>query len=172
MLSTASALIPARFLGGAAILSASLLPASAVADNTKAPLQFFSGKTEMNSTVKVIMKKAYKSRTLGNGRILGDGSLALAQQVFEEGETAKQRNWKIRQLKPGHYAGSMTEAIGPVIVDEIDGRYRFKFKMKGGLSVEQWMTPMPGGNAARSNTTVRKLGMKVATSTGVIRKLS
>ena len=154
------------------MIAACLLPTAAVADNTKAPLQFFSGKTEMNSTVKVIMKKVFKSRAVGNGRILGDGSLSLAQQVFDEGEASKQRNWKIRQVKPGHYAGTMNEAVGPVVVDEIDGRFRFKFKMKGGLAVEQWMTPLPGGNAARSTTTVRKLGMKVASSNGIIRRLS
>ena len=172
MLSTAHNIPAARLITCSAMIAACLLPTAAVADNTKAPLQLFSGKTEMNSTVKVIMKKAFKSRAVGNGRILGDGSLSLAQQVFDEGEASKQRNWKIRQVKPGHYAGTMNEAVGPVVVDEIDGRFRFKFKMKGGLAVEQWMTPLPGGNAARSTTTVRKLGMKVASSNGIIRRLS
>jgi hypothetical protein len=162
---------PYRLLGASAVIAAVLLPSSAVADNTRAPLQFFSGKTEMNSTVKIILKKPFKSRAIGLGRILGDGSLSLAQQVFDEGETAKQRNWKIRQVKPRQYAGTMTEAVGPVIVDEVEGRYRFKFKMKGGLAVEQWMTPLPGGNAARSQTIVRRLGLKVASSDGIIRKL-
>ena len=161
----------ARLLGASAIISATLLPAAAVADNSRATLQFFAGKTEMVSTVKVMMKKPYKSRTVGNGRILGDGSLALAQQVFDEGKAGQVRNWKIRQVAPSRYAGTMTEAVGPVVVDEIDGRFRFKFRMKGGLAIEQWMTPLPGGTAARSNLTARKLGMKVASSTGIIRKL-
>jgi hypothetical protein len=172
MLSIARNLPASRLLCGSAIIAAGLLPSAAVADNTRAPLQFFNGKTEMNSTVKVVMKKPYKSRTLGSGRLNGDGVLALSQMVYDEGRFSVQRNWKIRQVTPGHYAGSMSEAVGPVTVDEVDGRYRFKFKMKGGLAVEQWMTPMPGGNAAKSNVTVRKLGMKVASSTGVIRKLS
>ena len=171
MLQPTRAFSAARLMGGAAILSLTLLPSAADADSDRAPLQFFNGKTEMVSTVKVIMKKPFRSRAVGNGRILSDGTLSLAQQVFDEGEPTKQRLWKIRQVASSHYAGTMTEAVGPVVVDEVDGRYRFKFRMKGNLSVEQWMTPLAGGNSAKSNTTVRKFGMKVASSTGIIRRV-
>ena len=171
MLQTQSRISTARIVGACGLITATLLPASAVAENTRAPLQFFTGKTEMLSTVKVIMKKPFQSRAIGQGRILGDGTLALAQQVFDEGEATKQRNWKIKQVKADQFAGTMTEAVGPVVVDAVEGRYRFKFRMKGNLSVEQWVTPMPGGNAAKSNTTVKKFGVKVATSNGVIKRL-
>jgi hypothetical protein len=162
----------ARLIGASIIIAATLVPASAVAENGRAQLQFFAGKTEMVSTVKVMMKKPYQSRTLGTGRILDDGSLALAQKVFDEGRAGQVRNWKIRKVAAARYAGTMTDAVGPVIVDEIDGRYRFKFKMKGNLSIEQWMTPLPDGTSARSTMTARKFGMKVATSHGIIRKVA
>lgn len=158
-------------LGGLAVLTVSLLPSAAVADSDRPALQFFNGKTEMVSTIKVIMKKPFRSRAIGTGRILPDGSLSLAQQVFDEGHPTKQRNWKIRQIASGHYAGTMTEAVGPVTVEEVDGKYRFKYKMKGNLAVEQWMTPLAGGNAAKSTVTVRKFGMKVASSTGIIKRV-
>lgn len=161
-----------RLLGPCGMMAATLLPASAVADNSRAPLQFFNGKTEMVSTIKVIMKKPFRSRAIGTGRILPDGSLSLAQQVFDEGEPTKQRNWKIRQVAAGHYSGTMTEAIGPVVVEEVEGKYRFNYKMKGNLAVEQWMTPLAGGTAAKSVVTVRKFGMKVASSTGIVRKVA
>ena len=124
----------------------------------------------MVSTVKVIMKKPYRSRTVGDGRILSDGSLAMIQQVFDEGKSPERRHWKIRQTGPGHFTGTMTEAIGPVVVTEVDGKYRFKFKMKGNLAVEQWVTPIDE-DAAKSRLTVRKLGMTVASSTGTIRRI-
>ena len=162
---------PARLLGGLAIVAVTILPSAAVADSTRAPLQFFNGKTEMVSTIKVIMKKPYRSRAIGTGRILTDGSLSLAQQVFDEGQPTKRRDWKIRQITSGHYAGTMTEAVGPVTVEEVDGKYRFNYKMKGNLAVEQWMTPLAGGDAAKSVVTVRKFGMKVASSTGIIKKV-
>ena len=135
------------------------------------PLRFFEGRTEMLSIVKVIMKKPYRSRTLGAGRILPDDSLALIQQVYDEGQAPELRSWRIRQLAPGHFAGSMTEAVGPVVVDQMGGSYRFKFRMKGNLAVEQWLTPLPGGRSARTSLTVRKLGMQVATSVGTVRRV-
>jgi hypothetical protein len=161
----------ARLLGGLTVIAVTLLPSAAVADSDHAPLQFFNGKTEMVSTIKVIMKKPFRSRAIGTGRILPDGSLSLAQQVFDEGEPTRQRNWKIRQIASGQYAGTMTEAVGPVTVDEVEGKYRFKYKMKGNLAVEQWMTPLAGGKAAKSTVTVRKFGMKVASSTGIIKRV-
>jgi hypothetical protein len=65
----------------------------------------------------------------------------------------------------------MTDAKGPVTAEEVRGRYRFRFKLKGGVSIEQWLTPVTGGRAAQSLITIRKLGIKVGTSTGIIRKL-
>ena len=161
----------ARKFAAGAIICAAILPVSADA-GIRQPLRFFEGRTEMQAVVKVIMKKPYRSRTLGTGRIMGDGSLALLQQVYDEGQAPEQRRWKVKQVGPGRYAGTMTEAVGPVAVDEVDGRYRFKFKMKGDLFVEQWLTPDPDGNSAQSKLTVRKFGMKVASSTGYVRRIS
>ena len=65
----------------------------------------------------------------------------------------------------------MTEAVGPVVAEEIGGKYRFRFKMKGNLVIEQWLTPLPGGKEAISKVNIRKYGMKVGSSDGTIRKL-
>ena len=63
-------------------------------------------------------------------------------------------------------------ALGyPVRIDKVGERYRFRFKMKGNLSVEQMMAPLPGGRSAQSSMKVRRLGITVATSTGTIRKI-
>ena len=162
--------VAGRSLIAGTVVGLTLLPAGASAERLSQPLQFFAGRTEMISIVKVMMKKPYRSRTLGSGKILSDGSLALTQQVFDEGKAPEQRHWKIRQVAPGRYVGTMSEAAGPVSVQEVGGKYRFKFKMRGNLAVEQWMTPV-GGDAARSRLTVRKLGMTVASSTGTIRRI-
>lgn len=135
------------------------------------PLRFFEGRTESVSTIKVITKKPYRSRTSGRGEIGGDGALNLVQQVREEGRPNYERRWRMRQVGPHRFTGTMSEAAGPVVVDEVGGRFRFRFKMKGNLSIEQWLTPLPGGTAARSSVTIRKLGMKVGRSDGTIRKL-
>lgn len=154
-----------------AFVAALGLPGSVGAERLHDPLRFFEGRTEMVSTVKVIGRISYRSRTLGRGEIRPDGTLHLVQRVQDEGQRPHDRKWRIRQIAPGHFSGTMSEAKGPVTVEEIAGRYRFRFKMKGNLSIEQWLTPLPDGKSARSKITIRKLGMKVATSKGTIRRL-
>jgi hypothetical protein len=135
------------------------------------PLRFFEGKTESVSTVKVLFRKSYETRAIGTGRI-ENGRLELVQRVERDGHPTEIRRWSIRQVGPGHYAGTMSDAVGPVDIKQVDGRYRFRFRMDGHLSVEQWLTPQPGWRAAENNLTIRRLGIKVGSSDGVIRKLS
>lgn len=153
-----------------ALVGASASAETAAADGIGDPMRFFEGRTEGLSTVKIIMRKAYRSRTTGTGEI-DNGVLKLVQRVNEDGKAPYERHWRMRQVGPGRYSGTMSEAIGPVVVQEIGGRYRFRFKMKGNLSIEQWLTPLPGGRSARSKISIRKLGMTVGRSEGTIRKL-
>ena len=142
------------------------------AEPLASPMAFFEGKTEATSTTKIMMRKPYSTRNVGEGRIMADGSLTMVQQIEDQGKPPFQRRWHIRKVAPGRFSGTMSEAIGNVAIDEVGGRYRLRLKMKGGLSVEQWITPLPGGKSARSELTVRKLGMVVARGQGTIRKLS
>ncbi len=157
-------------LASALMIAAALSTAPAKAIRVVDPLRFFEGRTEMVSLVKVVMKKPFRSRAIGQGYISPDGTLSLVQQVKEEGKQSHQRRWRIRQIGPGLYSGTMSEAVGPVQVQELDGKFRFTFRMKGNLAIEQWVTPLPGGKSAQSKVIVRKLGMRVASSEGTIRK--
>lgn len=153
-----------------ALLVGPAVSASGSAAETHDPLRFFEGRTEMISTVKLITKRSYRSRTVGRGSIQADGSLHLVQRVHDDGRPAYDRRWRIREVSPGRFTGTMSEAKGPIAVEEVRGRYRFRFKMKGGVSIEQWLTPM-GSTAAASKVTIRKLGIVVGHSDGTIRKL-
>ena len=157
------AAFPVALLGASAsAVSSSPVPASD-------PMHFFEGKTESISTIKLIMRKPYRSKTIGTGEI-DSGVLKLVQRVHEDGKAPYERLWKMRQVSPGRFSGSMSEATGPVLVDQVGERYRFRFKLKGNLSIEQWLIPMPGGTAARSKLSIRKFGMIVGRSEGTIRK--
>jgi hypothetical protein len=160
-----------RFAALAAVAAslAFALPASAAKIDD--PLKFFEGKTESIGTVRLAMKKPFRSRAIGHGEIKADGTLDLVQRVHDEGEQPRERRWRMRQTGPGRYAGTMSEAKGPVIVEEVGGRFRFRFRMDGSIAVEQWLTPMPDGKSARSVVTVRKYGVRVGGSDAMIRKL-
>ncbi len=133
-------------------------------------LQFFEGHTESVGTVKIAMKKPYRSRAVGQGQISADGTLTLVQRVEDQGQLPKERRWKMRKVSPGHYTGVMSEAKGPVTVDEVDGKYRFRFRMEGSVAVEQWLMPAPDGRSATSKLTIRKYGVVVGRSDSIIRK--
>lgn len=135
------------------------------------PLRFWEGRTESIGTMKLIMKKPYKSRSIGRGKIAADGSLDLIQRVEDEGKPPKERRWHIRQAGPGKFTGTMNEAVGPVTIEEIDGRYRFRFKMDGGISVEQWIIPSADGKSGTNKVTIKKYGMTVGRSEGSVRKV-
>ncbi len=147
-------------------------PAAAYASAAESPLAFFEGRTISEGTTKILMRKPYEARSQGVGRIEADGTLNLVQQVHEGDQPRKERRWRMRQVAPGRFAGTMSEAIGPVSVEKVGARFRFRFRMKGGLHVEQWLTPLADGMSARSTLTVRKLGIAVATGEALIRRIA
>lgn len=143
-------------------------PAAAVPSD---PMTFFEGRTESIGTVKIAMRKPFRSRAIGKGEIRSDGTLNLIQRVEDDGQPPRERRWRVRRVAPGRYAGTMSEAKGPVTVMQVDNRYRFRFRMEGSVSVEQWLTPAADGRSAKSNSTFRKFGVVVGRSDAVIRKL-
>jgi Protein of unknown function (DUF3833) len=154
----------------AAFAVAITFTAPAVARETD-PMRFFEGRTESIGTVKIVTKKLFRSRAIGKGEILPDGSLRLIQRVEDEGELVRERRWHMRKVGPGRYTGRMSEARGPVVVEEVDGKYRFRFRMDGNVSVEQWLIPAADGLSAKTKVIIRKFGVRVGGSNGIIRKL-
>ena len=152
----------------AILLAASAWPAIAKPAD---PLRFFEGRTESLGTVKLVTKKPFRSRAIGEGEIRADGTLDLVQRVEDQGELPRERRWRMRPVGPGRYTGTMSDAKGPVTVDEVGDRYRFRFRMEGNVAIEQWLIPMPDGRSARSVVTIRKYGIKVGSSNAIIRKL-
>jgi hypothetical protein len=166
-------------MAGLLCASLTLACASALSTATSAataplaePLRFFEGRTESVGTMKMMMKQPFRVRSIGRGTIAPDGSLTLVQEVHDDGQPPHQRIWRIRRVGPGRFAGSMSEANGPVIVEQVGSAYRFRFKMRGSLAVEEWLFPNDDGKSGASKLTIRMYGMKVASSDATIRKLS
>ena len=161
--------VPMRMAVAAALLSASA--ATATAGRPDNPMRFFEGRTESNGIVKLIAKKPFRSRAIGRGEIKPDGTLLFVQRVQDDGKDPFDRVWRIRSTGPGHWEGAMSEAKGPVKIDEVGGKYRFRFTMKGNVQVEQWMIPARDWKSATNTLTIRKFGMTVGRSEGTIKKL-
>src|SRR5690242_17047982 len=92
-------------------ISCGCTPVSVAAERVDSPLSFFNGRTESHSQVSIVSKKPYASITRGLGRIAADGSLYLVQRVQDEGKKPFQRSWHMWQTAPGHFRGSMSDAV-------------------------------------------------------------
>ena len=159
-------------LSRVALLAVALSLATRAPAESPDPMSFFEGRTESIGMVKIATKKMFRSRAIGKGEIMPDGSLKLIQRVEDEGELPRDRRWHVRKVAPGRYSGRMSEARGPVTVEEIDGKFRFRFRMDGNVLVEQWLTPAADGRSAKSKVIIRKFGIRVGGSNGIIRKLN
>lgn len=147
------------------------LGSSASAVPLQHPLRFFEGRTETVGTMKALMRKAHRVESIGDGTIGPGGALTLVQQVRDEGEAPHQRIWHIHQVGPTRFAGTMTEATGPIVIEQVGDGYRFRFNLKGGMAAEQWLIPNRDGSTGSSILTVRKFGMTVARSVATVRRL-
>ena len=144
--------------------------ASAQAPRPFDPVAFFTGRTQGHGELKELVGKAKRTQTVSVGRVDKDGSLVLDQKVDVQGDPVRVRQWRLKQVAPGKYRGTLSDAKGPVEAEVTVQSARIRYVMKGGIKVEQVLTPLPGGRALSNRSTFRKFGMKVATLTERIEK--
>ena len=127
------------------------------------PVAFFTGATHGEGTLDQILKDPRTVTVDSIGKPEADGALTLTQRIEMEGDSPRTRVWRLKQVAPGRYAGTLTDASGPVETVAIGRAIRIRYPMKGGLQVEQWLVELPGGRALDNRLTVTKWGMRVAT---------
>lgn len=133
--------------------------------------EFFTGRLHGEGDLKVMMGGSRKIRVSSVGRRAPDGSVVLDQQIAEQGKPARSRSWRLREVAPGRYAGTLSDADGPVAGAATGNRLHLSFRMRGGLDVDQWLTLAPDQRSARNLLRVRKFGLTVAALDETIRKL-
>ena len=127
------------------------------------PVAFFTGATQGRGTLKEMLGNEKATRTVSVGKVDKGGWLVLDQKVAVEGDPVRQRQWRLKLVAPGKYRGTLSDAKGPVEAEVTANSARIRFVMKGGIKVQQVLTPLPGGKAVINRATFRKFGMKVAT---------
>jgi hypothetical protein len=148
-------------------------PRAPAADAGAAPfpvMAFFDGGTEGRAVLKIAFRSPQQVIVHGRGRV-ENGTLLLHQIVKEGDKPPRERQWRIREVSPGHYAGSLSDATGPIKAEADGNRLHLTFRMKGGFDVEQWLVLAPDGKSAHNIMAVRKLGVRVATLDETIRKV-
>lgn len=164
------------FLAAALLLPASSIAAPpAKAREAAGPrfdvIRFFEGRTLGQGTLKVTLRPPERIRVESRGRVEPDGTLLLVQEVARGDRPKRKREWRMREVAPGRYTGTLSDAAGPVSAEANGNRLQLRFRMKGGLDAEQSLTLAPGGRSAQNVLHVRKFGITVARLDETIRKV-
>lgn len=131
--------------------------------------QFFVGRTEGSSTVRIVLSGRHAVRDQGRGWMEGR-TLVLEQVVREEGKPVRTRNWRLTR-SGNAISGTITDARGPV-TGEINGNIvHLRYTSTDGPSVEQWIAFHPNGRTAANRMIFRRFGMQVAELQGYIQRV-
>lgn len=132
---------------------------------------FFTGKTHANNVLKIAFHKAVPLVVDSVGGRGDKGDFVLIDTVHEGDKPVRTRKWIMRQVGPGRYTGSLSDATSPVEIAVAGDSAFVQYVMKGGLRVSQRMVLLGDGKILANRVVVRKLGIKFATVEGKIRKL-
>jgi hypothetical protein len=131
---------------------------------------FFTGPTHADNIIKIAFHAPHKLIVDSVGHVEGKQFIQI-DTVREEGKPVTTRKWVTHQVGPGHYAGTLSDATGPVDITVSGNTTTIKYTMQGGLSVVQTMQLQADGRSLSNSAVARKLGIKFATVQGTIRKL-
>ncbi|WP_010216429.1 DUF3833 family protein [Sphingomonas sp. PAMC 26621] len=126
------------------------------------PVAFFAGHTEGKGRLSVILRRHTPTLVEGYGVAPGAGQIDLEQDVRVGVGKPTHRTWHLRRIAPDRYAGTLSDAVGPVTGEVTGNRLHLQFAMKHGLHAQQWLDLQPGGQTARNRMVVTKFGVPVA----------
>lgn len=136
------------------------------------PLIFFAGRTEGRGNLKKILSSPTPVIVHGSGSVDQSGTLVLEQEILEGEKRPRKRSWHIRLVGQNIYAGSLSDASGPVKISVEGNRMHISFTMDGGFPVDQYIFLAADGRSAKNIMLVRKLGIRVALLDEEIIKIS
>lgn len=138
------------------------------------PFVFFVGESRGEGVLNKALSDPVPVRVESRGRIVVERSreaawaaperrvLVLDQTIREGEKPPRTRQWRLTEIAPGRYEGTLTDAIGPVRGRTQGNRLVLGFTMKGSFPVRQELTLSPDGRRAYNVMTVKQLGVTVA----------
>ncbi|MBV9526741.1 DUF3833 family protein [Sphingomonas sp.] len=149
---------------GALVLAAT--PAAAAFN----PVEFFRGRTHGEGTLKIIFQSTKTMSVDSEGSTEKDGTLLLKQVIHEPSKPPRVRYWRMRQTGSHSFAGTLTDAAGPVRVDVNGDEVRIRYTATNNLDFDQLLTPQ-GPDRVHNVMKIKRFGFTVAHYDEFIRKL-
>lgn len=126
------------------------------------PIAFFAGSTHGTGTLHVVLSGRKATDVEGIGVVDRNGAITLRQTVSIDGGPRRSRVWHLRPTGGDRYAGTLSDARGPVVATARGDTLEIRFAMKHGLAVVQHLSLQAGGRVAINTMVVRKWGVVVA----------
>jgi hypothetical protein len=146
--------------------------AAAAPDKPKLDMTtFFIGKSHAENVMKVALHGPKKLIVDSVGGRNKEGEFVLIDTVHEEGKPVRTRTWVMHQIGAGHFAGTLTDATGPVDITVRGDTAVIRYTMKGGLNIVETMQLQPDGRSISNQVVAKKFGMTFAHVDGTIRRL-
>ena len=135
-------------------------------------IAFFTGKTHAENMIKIAFHRPHKLVADSIGGRNKEGQFVLIDTVHEEGKPAVTRTWVMHPVSPDHFAGVLSDAVGPVDVIVSGDTATIRYVLKDGhLKVTQRIQLQGDGKTLSNNVVARKFGITFARVDGMIRKL-
>jgi hypothetical protein len=135
------------------------------------PRAFFTGRSHGEGTLHKIIGGDSKIVVDSIGRPDRRGGLVLDQNIRSGAKSPRQRRWIMRPSGPNRYTGTLSEAEGPVDVQVNGPRATIRYRMRGGIDIEQHLALQSDGRTLLNRLNARKFGIRVARLEETIRKL-
>jgi len=158
-----------KLLAAALLLAASAAPAAAAPPSLDMHA-FFTGHTHADNNLHIVFHSTTKLIVDSVGHREGN-EFVLIDTVHEGDKPVRTRKWVTHQVGPDHFAGTLTDATGPVDITVSGDTATIRYMMSGGLQVVQTMKLQPDGRTLSNYVDARKFGMRFARVDGTIRKL-
>ncbi|MBL0965381.1 DUF3833 family protein [Blastomonas sp. UPD001] len=122
----------------------------------------FVGASAGEGRLKIAFRRTRPVHVESSGHRAEDGTIVVDQVITEPGRKTSTRQWRLREVAPGRYAGSLSDATGPVEGVVRGNCLELRFRMKGDLTARQWLFAMPDGRTVQNRMSIRKSGILVA----------
>lgn len=148
-----------------AVLLLMLSPFAAYAQTsgiTFIPEVVFAGRSQGKGELRLLLGEPRPFTVQSLGARQGDGSFRLDQEVRFEDKPVESRFWVIKPIGADSYAGTLSDAAGPV-VGHINGRrMTLTYPLTSwGLSMEQTMDLAEDGRSVVNCGVIRFLGIPI-----------
>lgn len=138
------------------------------------PFVFFAGESAGTGTLALPRAADRPVRVASRGRIITETTresawaapprrvLVLDQTIREGEKPARTRQWRLHEIAPGRYSGTLSDAISPVTGEARGNLLVLEFMIPGSFKVRQELTLAPDGQRARNVMRVSQLGVTAA----------